>query len=86
VLLNKDENFAGAVTLIAPGYSTATVTRLEAASYSSTTGVTLGGQTFDGSPDGTIQGTLTKETYTGTNGVFQFNMPLTSGALVVLSE
>jgi hypothetical protein len=86
VVLNKDETYSGVVAINAPGYNTATVTRLVAPSYSSTSGVTLGGQTFDGSQDGTIQGTPTKETYTGTNGVFQFNMPVTSGALVVLSE
>jgi hypothetical protein len=86
VILNKDENYSGAVAINAPGYTTATVTRLTAPTYSSTSGVTFGGQTFDSSTDGTIQGTPAKETYTGTNGVFQFNMPSVSGALIVLSE
>lgn len=86
VLLNKDENNTGVVAINVQGYTTATVTRLAAPTYASTSGVTLGGQTFDGSTDGTIRGTPTQETYSVVNGVFQLNMPLTSGALVVLSE
>ena len=84
VILNKDEANSGKVALNAPGYTSATVTRLLAPSYSSTSGVTLGGQTFDGSSDGSIQGTLTQETYTSSNGQFEINMPTVSGAMVVL--
>ena len=53
LLLNKDQNASGAISIALTAYGQATVTRLMAPSYSSTAGVTLGGQTFDGSADGT---------------------------------
>jgi len=85
-ILNKDELQSGIVMVTMPGYSVATITRLTAPSYTSTTGVTLGGQTFDTSVDGTIQGTPSTETVEGNNGVFAIQMPVTSAALVVFSN
>jgi hypothetical protein len=60
---------------------------LTAATYSSTNGVTFGGQTFDGSPDGTIQGQLVSTTITPVAGVFTLpNMAITSAALIDFSH
>jgi hypothetical protein len=69
-----------------PGYNHATVLRLTAPSYTSTSGIKFGGQTFDGSTDGTIQGTQTTETIEGVNGVFQLPMTVTSAALMTLTQ
>jgi hypothetical protein len=85
-IINKDETSTGTVEVSEPGYTKATVLRLQAPSYSSTSGVTFAGQTFDGSTDGTLQGSQTVQTITGTNGVFQLTMPVTSAALVVFSN
>jgi hypothetical protein len=87
VVLNKDETAAGNVEITLPGYTKGTVRYLTAANYLSHNGVTLGGQTFDGSPDGTIQGALTTTTITGKSGVFTVpNLPLTSAAIIDFTE
>jgi hypothetical protein len=83
VVINKDEQATGNVQITLPGYSTGTVRYLKAPSYSSTNGVTLGGQTFDGTPDGTIQGTLVTSTITAENGVFTLpTMPTVTAAII----
>lgn len=84
LLLNKDESAGGAISLSLAGYGQATVTRLMAPSYSSTTGVTLGGQTFDGSTDGTAQGTAYSEIAQPASGVYTLAMPAISAALVTI--
>jgi len=84
LLLNKDENASGAITVSLAGYGQATVTRLMAPSYSSTTGVTLGGQTFDGSTDGTPQGTAYSEIAQPVSGVYTIAMPSVSAALLTI--
>jgi len=82
-VINKDENAAGQVQITLPGYTTGTLRYLAAAIYTATNGVTLGGQTFDGSPDGTIQGPLTTITITASDGVFTIpNMPITCAAII----
>jgi hypothetical protein len=47
--------------------SHATLVRLRAPSLTSSTGLSLGGQTWDGSTDGTPAGTLEEETLSGTS-------------------
>jgi hypothetical protein len=84
LLLNKDENASGAISVSLTGYGQATVARLMAPAYSSTTGVTLGGQTFDGSTDGTAQGTAYSEIAQPVNGVYTLAMPAVSGALLTI--
>jgi hypothetical protein len=84
LLLNKDQNASGAVSIALSGYGSATVVRLMAPSYSSTSGVTLGGQTFDGSTDGTPQGTAYAETAQPASGVYTIAMPTVSGALITI--
>jgi hypothetical protein len=84
LLLNKDENASGAITVSLAEYGQARVTRLMAPSYSSTTGVTLGGQTFDGSTDGTPQGTAYSEIAQPAGGVYTIAMPSVSAALLTI--
>jgi hypothetical protein len=86
VLLNKDEGATGNVSVSIHGYDHAQIYRLSAPSYQSTTGVSFAGQTFDGSGDGTIQGTQIVETVDAENGLFQISMPVTSAALVVFTN
>ena len=81
-IINKDKTLSGTVAITVPGYSQATVLRLTAPSYTSTTGVTFAGQTLDGSQDGKLQGIHRIETIEGTDGVFQIPMSTTSAALV----
>jgi hypothetical protein len=87
VVINKDENATGKVQITLPGYTSAKLRYLSAAVYWAANGVTLGGQTFDGSTDGTIQGSLVEQTITGTNGVFVLpNMPITCAAVLDLTK
>lgn len=83
VLINKDKSQSGSVSVAMPGYSRASLIRLLAPSYTSTSGVTFGGQTLDGSREGMPHGTPKSEGFNGSNGVFQIPMPVTSAALVV---
>jgi hypothetical protein len=87
VVINKDEHATGDVQITLPGYSSGTVRYLTAAGYSATNGLTLGGQTFDGTPDGRIQGSLLTTTITPTNGVFTLrDMPITCAAVIDFSK
>jgi hypothetical protein len=85
-IINKDLSLTGTVDVSISGYTHAQVYRLSAPSYQSTSGVSFAGQTFDGSTDGTIQGTQTVESITVTDGVFEIPMPITSAAVVVFSK
>lgn len=71
-IINKDTSFSGDVAISLPGYGNATtLTMADTTGYTGTiyyannttvigtTGITIGGQTFDGTVDGTIQGTQT---------------------------
>jgi hypothetical protein len=84
LLLNKDQNASGPVSIALAGYGQATITRLTAPSFSSTTGVTLAGQTFDGSADGTPQGTAYSEIAQPSSGVYTIALPAVSAALITL--
>ncbi|MGA6980486.1 MAG: glycosyl hydrolase family 79 C-terminal domain-containing protein [Candidatus Sulfotelmatobacter sp.] len=84
LLLNKDEAASGPVSISLNGYGAASVTRLTAPSYSSTTGVMLGGQTFDGSADGTPQGAAYSESNAAESGVYTVTLPAVSAALVTI--
>jgi hypothetical protein len=85
-IINKDLSFTGTVDVSIGGYTHAQVYRLTAPSYQSTSGVSFGGQTFDGSTDGTIQGAQTVESIDLTDGVFEIPMPISSAALVVFAK
>jgi hypothetical protein len=86
LLLNKDLTASGPITIALAGYGQATVTRLIAPSYTSITGVTLAGQTFDGSPDGTPQGIATSEAAQPSGGIFTITVPSVSAALVTIQQ
>jgi len=86
VIINKDETAQGPVAISMPGYSQVSVSRLVAPSYTSLAGITFAGRTFDGSPDGTLQGSRISETIHAVNGVFEVPMPVTSAALLVFSN
>jgi hypothetical protein len=86
VVINKDETKSGAVTLTIPGYSTGTVSMLLAPSLSSQTRVSLGGQTYDGSVDGTMQGAISSQAINAADDSFTLTMPVVSAALVTLSQ
>ena len=84
-LINKDRNTNGTVTINLGGYGAGTLARLIAPLYQSKTGVTFGGQTFDGSPDGTAQGTSAYEIVLPLDGIYSIQMPRASAALLTVS-
>jgi len=87
-LINFDETNHGEVTIDPQGtYRTAQVCYLSAPSYQSSTGVTLCGQTFDGSTDGTIHGSpeyTTLEPNSG--GGFSIPLQTTEAAIVTFTK
>ena len=80
-LVNLDQGNSGNV-VVSNAASTASVCYLSAPSYSSTTGVSFAGQTFDGSTEGTIQGTAGYTTLRPRGGVFTIPMAITQAAIV----
>lgn len=86
VILNKDEAFAGNFGVNLPGYSDAQVIRMTAPSYQSSSGITIGGQTFDGSTDGNLVGAASNETIQPQNGTYNVNLQPTSAVLLVLKK
>jgi hypothetical protein len=84
VVINKDKTAQGDLNVSVPGFGTGTVTRLSAGSYQATNGITIGGQTFDGSGDGTLQGAGSGETVTPAGGVYSVVLPPTSAALITI--
>jgi len=70
VIINKELATAGNVQITLPGYTKGTESVLQASSYLATDGVTIGGQTFDGSPDGSLQGTASTQTLSPSNNVW----------------
>lgn len=83
-ILNKDESFAGNVAVNLPGHGDAQVVRLLAPSYQSSTGLSIGGQTFDGSIDGTLVGSPDNETASATSGVYTIAVQPTSAVLLTI--
>jgi hypothetical protein len=91
IVINKEKTEGGIVRVKAQGYRHATIERLEAPSYTSTDHITFGGQTFDGSTDGSIKGhhiseNIISENIQGTDGSFQFQVPASSAALVIFAR
>jgi len=84
-VFNKDKTAQGNVIVRVAGLGNATLKTLTAPSYTSTNGVRYGGQTFDGSSDGTIQGTLSTTTVTPSLGVYTFTIAPTSAALLTIN-
>jgi hypothetical protein len=84
-VLNKDQTNSGTVAITLAGYGNASLKTLSAASVTATRGVTYGGQTFDGSTDGKIQGTLSTTAVTPTSGVYTFAIAHTSAVLLTVN-
>jgi Chitobiase/beta-hexosaminidase C-terminal domain/Glycosyl hydrolase family 79 C-terminal beta domain len=84
VIINKDQTASGSVQLTLPGYRSGSIVRLTAGSYLASTGVTIAGQTYDGSPDGTLQGTSVTETTYPSSDVWTIPVNSVSAVLVNL--
>jgi hypothetical protein len=84
-VLNKDQTNSGTVGITLAGYGNASLKTLTAPSVTATRGVSYGGQTFDGSTDGTIQGILSTPVVTPTSGVYTFAITPTSAALLTVT-
>lgn len=80
-LVNLDQVNSGNV-VVSNAASTASVCYLSAPSFTSQTGVTFAGQTFDGSTTGTIKGTASYTTLVPSGGVFTIPMAVTQAAIV----
>lgn len=86
LVLNKDQSASGVVKLVISGYSSGVVTRMMAPSFSSKVGITLGGQTFDGSQDGKPVGREYGETISAANGTFTVASGAASAFLLTLAK
>jgi hypothetical protein len=86
VIINKEQTTSGNVQITIPGYTAGTIVRLKAANYLATSGVTIGGQTFDGSTDGTLQGTPVTERIAPTGDVWTVSVDAMSAVLVNLTS
>jgi Glycosyl hydrolase family 79 C-terminal beta domain len=85
-IINKDTTASGSVQLTVPGYKRGLVKRLLAPSFSATSGITIGGQTFDGSQDGKAVGTGYGEFIRSQNGTFEVSVGPTSAFLLTLKK
>jgi hypothetical protein len=85
-IINKDITASGSVQLTVPGYKRGLVKRLLAPSFSATTGITIAGQTFDGSQDGKPVGTGYGEFIRSQNGTFEVSVGPTSAFLLTLKK
>lgn len=86
MIINKDKTASGVVGISVPGYRLGTIKRLIAPSYSAKTGISIAGQTFDGSVDGKPIGTEYGELATGVNGKFEVSVEPTSAVLISLEK
>lgn len=85
-IINKDKSYSGDVDISLPGYGTGQVLRLVAPSYQSKDGISLGGQTFDGSIDGTPVGTQTTHSVSPSNGVYGIAVRPCTAVLVTITK
>ena len=85
-IMNKDTTASGSIQLTVPGYKRGLVSRLLAPSFSAITGITIGGQTFDGSQDGKPVGTAYGEFTRSQNGTFEVSVGPTSAFLLTLKK
>jgi Glycosyl hydrolase family 79 C-terminal beta domain len=86
VVLNKDSALRGKVRIqLSSSRSPGVLTRLRAPSVNATDGVTLAGQTFDGTVDGLPLGPYTSEQVMPQNGSYTLDLPPASAALLTLN-
>jgi hypothetical protein len=87
VLLNKDTTLGGKARIqLSSPRNTGVLTRLRAPSVNATNGVTLAGQTFDGTVDGLPLGPYTSEQVMPQNGSYSLDLPPASAALLTLKS
>ena len=86
VIINKDKSFGGDVVISVAGYGDGQVFRLVAPRYESSTGVSFGGQTFDGSIDGRLAGPATSELVKVSNGTYKIPVQPISAVLLTLDS
>jgi len=85
VAINKDLSASGNAEIqLSSPRSTSSLVRLMAPSASATIGVTLGGQTFDGTTDGTPVGNNVSTSVKPKNGIYTFSLPAASAALLTI--
>jgi hypothetical protein len=84
-IINKDKLFSGPIAISVAGHGNGSLGELIAPTFTSTSGVTLFGQSFDRSVDGFIQGTPTTVQVTPVNGVYTINEKPISAFLLTLS-
>jgi hypothetical protein len=84
VIINKEQSTSGSVQVTLPGYSSGSIVRLAASGYQATNGITIGSQTYDGSLDGTLQGTPAVETVSPAAGMWTIPVNAMSAVLVNL--
>ena len=86
LVINKDLSDSGDVHITIPGASqNATLIRLEAPDVESKTGVTLAGQTFDGSTSGLPVGSRVETSINlSNNGTYDFDLSETSAAILTI--
>jgi IPT/TIG domain len=97
-VVNKDTSFSGDVPISLHGYGPAeTLLLTDSNGYTGaihyadnttvigTTGITIGGQTFDGSTDGTIQGTQTTGEIYPSKGVYTVSVQPASAVLLTIA-
>jgi hypothetical protein len=86
VLLNKDTVLGGKARIqLSSLRTTGVLTRLRAPTANATNGVTLAGQTFDGTVDGFPLGSYISEQITPQNGSYSLDLPPASAALLTLN-
>ncbi|WP_233810167.1 glycosyl hydrolase family 79 C-terminal domain-containing protein [Paraburkholderia sp. HP33-1] len=86
LVINKDQQDYGNISVTVPGFKSAAIERMRAPAFTSKSGITLGGQTFDGSVDGTPVGTKYAEVLTEQSSTFNVAIEPTSAVLVTLSK
>ncbi|WP_162831543.1 glycosyl hydrolase family 79 C-terminal domain-containing protein [Paraburkholderia caffeinilytica] len=86
LIINKDQQNYGNVSVNVPGFTSAAIERMRAPAFTSKSGISLGGQTFDGSVDGVPVGIKYAETAAAQNGAFNVAVEPTSAVLVTLSK
>ncbi len=86
LLLNKDLEAAGQVSVqLATSSTAATVAYLQAPALDATSGITLGGQTFDGTADGHARGQQQTVAVAPRNGAYLVDLPHASAALLTIT-
>ncbi|MBC8121196.1 MAG: hypothetical protein H7Y22_05065 [Gemmatimonadaceae bacterium] len=85
VALNKDLGASGNARIQISGtYPAATLVQLSGSSAYARTGLTLAGQTFDGTMDGKPLGTYTSSSVAPSNGTYVFSLPKSSAAMLTI--